>query len=132
MAFVFNKDNVKISPEAFDGVLLKSFIHPIEIYNDGYTAQDYTLPDVRFSLGLFEIGVGKSWPATRFDINEVSYCLEGDGVFICDNVEHKFSSGDTIYIPKGEVRIINNVGRVPLKYLCIVDPAWDPKYEEVL
>jgi mannose-6-phosphate isomerase-like protein (cupin superfamily) len=116
MAFVFNGNDVKNSPEAFDGVVLKSYIHPIDIYNDG----------------LFEICVGKSWPATRFDVSEVSYCLEGDGVFICDGVEHRFGAGDVIYIPKGEVRIIHNKGDTSLKYLCIVDPAWEPKYESVL
>ncbi|MCE2992885.1 MAG: cupin domain-containing protein [Alphaproteobacteria bacterium] len=132
MAFVFNGNDVKNSPEAFDGVVLKSYIHPIDIYNDGYTKAQYQMPDVGFSFGLFEICVGKSWPATRFDVSEVSYCLEGDGVFICDGVEHRFGAGDVIYIPKGEVRIIHNKGDTSLKYLCIVDPAWEPKYESVL
>jgi mannose-6-phosphate isomerase-like protein (cupin superfamily) len=67
-----------------------------------------------------------------FDIAEVSYCLEGEGIWICDGKEFDFKPGYVIYVSSAEVRIIKNTSTVPLKYLCIVDPAWQPEYETVL
>lgn len=132
MAIIFDGNNTKNSPEAFPGVTLKSYIHPLPEYNDGYDSNKHGIPDVRFSFGLFKIDVGAEWPATRFDLAEVSYCLVGEGIFICDGIEHVFKSGSVIYIPKGETRVIKNTSDIPLEYLCIVDPAWLPKYELVL
>ncbi len=132
MAIIFDGNQTKISPEAFPGVTLKSYVHPLACYNDGYDTTRHGTPDVRFSFGLFTIEVGHEWPATKFDLAEVSYCLQGEGVFICDGVRYPFKQGTVIYIPKGEVRIIKNTSEVPLQYLCIVDPAWRPEYEVVL
>lgn len=132
MAIIFDGNQTKNSPEAFPGVVLKSFIHPKEEFHDGYNTAIYKAPEVNFSFGLFTIEPYAQWPATKFDIAEVSYCLEGEGIFICNEVEHQVKQGSVIYIPKGEVRIIKNTGNMPLKYLCIVDPAWLPEYEEVL
>lgn len=133
MAYVFNGSKTKDTPESFPGVMLKSFIHPDPQFHDGYVSgQDYEAPQVRFSFGLFTIDPHHQWPATRFDIAEVSYCIEGEGLFICDDIEHSFKTGDVIYIPKGEARIIKNTSNKPLKYLCIVDPAWQPEYSTLL
>lgn len=132
MTIVFEANEVKDSPEAFPGVVLKSFIHPDPQYHDGYNSQQYGTPEVAFSFGLFTLEPYAQWPATRFDITEVSYVLEGKGIFICDGKEHRVKAGSVIYIPKGEVRVIKNTTERPLKYLCIVDPAWQPAYEHVL
>lgn len=132
MAIIFNGNLTQDSPEAFPGVTLKSFIHPESIYNDGFDTKIHGAPNVGFSFGLFRLEVGVVWPATRFSIAEVSYCIEGEGIFICDDIEHEFKKGHVIYIPKNETRVIKNTGNIPLKFLCIVDPAWKPEYEETL
>ncbi len=132
MTKVFNGNHTKNSPVAFPGVILKSYIHPMPEYNDGYDTLKYDSPEVDFSFGLFTIKPRAQWPATKFDIAEVSYCLEGEGVFICDGAEYLVKPGFVIYIPKGVTRIIKNISDVELKYLCIVRPAWKPEYETVL
>jgi mannose-6-phosphate isomerase-like protein (cupin superfamily) len=132
MTILFDGNITKNSLTPFAGVTLKSYIHPEAIYNDGFTAEQHGIPDVSFSFGLFTIDPGHEWPATKFSISEVSYCIQGKGIFICDGIEYAIKPGAVIYIPKGEVRIIKNTSNIPLKYLCIVSPAWKPEYEEVL
>ncbi|MDF3047031.1 MAG: cupin [Candidatus Midichloriaceae bacterium] len=132
MTILFDGNLTKNSPAPFAGVNLKSYIHPEAVYNDGFNAKKYGIPDVNYSFGLFTIDPGHEWPATKFSISEVSYCIEGEGIFICDGIEYPIKPGSVIYIPKGEVRIIKNTSTAPLKYLCIVSPAWKPEYEEAL
>jgi mannose-6-phosphate isomerase-like protein (cupin superfamily) len=39
--------------------------------------------------------------------------------------------GNTIYIPPDTRQYIHNSGRIDLKFICIVDPAWKEEDEFV-
>lgn len=129
---VFNEDDVKTTPPVFDGVTLKSFIHPEPLFNDGFSSAALGLPEVRYSFGLFLIEKGKHWPLTRFSIVEVNYILEGCAEFEVEGEKLRVQKGDVIYIPPHQARSIHVIGDQDLKFLSIVDPAWLPQYEEVL
>lgn len=132
MAVIFNGNLTKKSPEAFPGVVLQSFIHPDPQFHDGYDTTKHFPPKVNFSLGLFTIAPHSTWPATRFDISEVNYVIEGTAIITCNNATETVSKGSVIYIPKGEIRIIANTSDKPFIYICVVDPAWKPEYETVI
>jgi mannose-6-phosphate isomerase-like protein (cupin superfamily) len=40
-------------------------------------------------------------------------------------------AGQVIYIPPHAKQFIQNTGKLDLKFLCIVDPAWRAEDEEV-
>lgn len=129
---VFNGDLVKPTPPVFEGVTLKSFIHPEPAFNDGFESVDLGRPEARYSFGLFTIEKGKFWPLTRFSISEVDYILEGQAEFEIEGEKIHAQKGDVVYIPPHQARTIHVLGDQNLKYLSIVDPAWLPQYEEVL
>lgn len=131
-AIIFSGDKVKTTPPIFDGVTLRSFIHPETKYNDGFSILEKGQPEVRYSFGMFTIKKGKHWPPTRFSISDVMYILEGKAVLEIDGKKHQVKQGDVIYIPPNQVRVIHVVGDQDFKYLSIVDPAWLPEYEQVL
>lgn len=131
-AIVFNENQVKASPPAFDGVTLKSFLHPRPEFNDSFSSHQLGSPDVQYSFGLFVIEKGKRWPLTRFSITEVNYILEGEAEFEIEGEKLYVKKGDIIYIPPKHARSIRVIGDQNLKFLSIVDPAWLPEYEEVL
>jgi len=60
---------------------------------------------------------------------EVYYILEGEGVMRIDGESAKVRAGDMIYIPPNTKQLIRNSGVADLKFLCIVDPAWQKKDE---
>lgn len=129
---VFNGNQVKTTPPVFEGVTLKSFLHPEPMFNDGFESDDLGRPDIRYSFGLFIIEKGKFWPLTRFSISEVDYILEGQAEFEVEGEKIQAQKGDVVYIPANQARTIRVLGDQNLKYLSIVDPAWLPHYEEVL
>ncbi len=43
----------------------------------------------------------------------------------------KVYPGQVIYIPPNSKQYIKNTGKTDLKFLCIVDPAWQSKDETV-
>jgi len=131
-SIVFNENDVKTTPPVFDGVALKSFIHPESLFNDGFSSSEKGVPEVRYSFGLFVIEKGKHWPLTRFSVSEVNYILEGYAEFEVEGEKLRVQKGDVIYIPPHQARSIHVIGDQDLKFLSIVDPAWLPQYEEVL
>lgn len=129
---IFTEKQVSITPPIFEGVTLKSFLHPDPQYNDGFSSFEQGLPEVRYSFGLFVIEKNKQWPLTRFSVSEVNYILEGAAIFEVEGTSYPLHPGDVIYIPPQQARSIRVVGDKDLKFLSIVDPAWLPQYEEVL
>jgi quercetin dioxygenase-like cupin family protein len=48
------------------------------------------------------------------------YVLEGEGVVLEGNAEHKFHAGDSIFVASDEVHQFRNTGRGPLRFLCMI------------
>jgi mannose-6-phosphate isomerase-like protein (cupin superfamily) len=64
--------------------------------------------------------------------SEVYYILEGEGIMHVDDESAAVHAGQAIYVPPNSNQHISNTGDSDLRFLCIVDPAWQPQDEEVL
>jgi mannose-6-phosphate isomerase-like protein (cupin superfamily) len=62
---------------------------------------------------------------------EIYYIIEGEGKMHINDEFAQVKPGDAIYIPPGSVQWIKNIGKVTLKFLCVVTPPWKEK-DEVL
>lgn len=49
-----------------------------------------------------------------------------------DDESCEVKEGQAIYIPSNSKQRIKNTGTEDLIFLCIVEPAWRPEYEEIL
>jgi len=87
---------------------------------------------IRFSLAHAEVAPGRKTRPHRLTSAEVYVILDGRGRMHVGAETAEVSTGQTVYIPPGEVQRIENIGAGPLVFLCIVDPAWTPPGEEVL
>lgn len=85
-----------------------------------------------YSLAHAEVAAGRATKRHRLLTSEVYYVLEGEGRMHIDAESEAIRAGQAVYIPPGAVQWVENTGRGPLRFLCIVDPAWRPEDEEVL
>jgi mannose-6-phosphate isomerase-like protein (cupin superfamily) len=106
---------------AGDHTRLREMLHP-----------DRDSVALRYSLAQAELRAGQwSW-LHCLKTSEVYYILNGAGVMEIDGERCAVGPGDTIYIPPHARQRIQCRGPEPLRFLCIVDPAWRTEDEEVL
>ncbi len=86
----------------------------------------------RYSLAHAAVKPGLTTKPHSLKTSEVYYILEGTGVMRVNQDTAKVGPGDCIDIPPQAVQSIENTGKIPLVFLCIVDPAWCPEDEQVL
>ncbi|NQV13684.1 MAG: cupin domain-containing protein [Parcubacteria group bacterium] len=115
--------DLKDCPEfiAGDKTILRELLHP-----------DKTDLDFRYSLAHAVVKPGLTSIPHQLKTSEVYYILKGEGIMYIDDENAKVSSGQIVYIPPNSKQYIKNTGETDLKFLCIVDPAWRVKDEEVL
>ena len=106
---------------AKDETILREILHP-----------DKADLEIRYSLAHATVKPGQSSLPHRLKISEVYYILEGEGIMYVEEESAKIHSGQAIYIPPNSTQHIKNTGDSDLKFLCIVDPAWQPEGEEIL
>ncbi len=106
---------------AGDKTILRELLHP-----------DKANLDLRYSLAHAELKPGLTSAPHKLKTSEVYYILEGEGTIYIDNENAAVSSGQAVYIPPNSKQYIENTGKTDLKFLCIVDPAWQTEDEEVL
>ncbi|MGQ9702054.1 MAG: cupin domain-containing protein [bacterium] len=87
---------------------------------------------LRYSLAYAQVQKNRKTLKHCLRYSEVYFILKGKGVMHIDAEKRIVKSGDTIYIPPGSVQFIENKGKRPLEFLCIVDPAWKPDCEKIL
>jgi mannose-6-phosphate isomerase-like protein (cupin superfamily) len=87
---------------------------------------------IRYSLAHASVKPGRSSLPHRLKTSEVYYILEGEGIMHVDDESAAVHSGQVVYVPPNSNQHIGNTGNSDLKFLCIVDPAWQPEDEEVL
>ncbi len=104
-----------------DQALLRELLHP------GKADME-----IRYSLAHAVIRAGQTTRAHVLSTSEVYYILEGTGVMHIGEETASVFPGDAVYIPPNSTQFISNSGNTDLKFLCIVDPAWQPDDEIIL
>ncbi|MFW9908411.1 MAG: cupin domain-containing protein [Candidatus Thorarchaeota archaeon] len=108
---------------ALDDTRVREFLNP----NHGDDSLHLT-----YSLAHASLAPGKSSLPHRFkEASEVYYITKGKGIMHIDNEVQEVEPGDVVYIPPKALQYIESVGQMPLEFLCIVDPAWEPDAEEL-
>jgi mannose-6-phosphate isomerase-like protein (cupin superfamily) len=87
---------------------------------------------IHYSLAWAKVSPGQVTLAHRLKVTEVYYLIEGKGIMHIDDKTAPVAAGQAVYIPPGAVQKIKNTGSTDLIFLCIVDPAWKPEFEEVI
>ncbi len=105
---------------AGDNTILRELLHP-----------DKADINIRYSLAHAVLKPGKTSQQHILKTSEVYYILEGEGEMHIDDETKSAIPGQAIYIPPSSKQFIRNTGIVDLKFLCIVDPAWQ-KSDEVV
>ncbi len=119
-------------------MLIKDVAHLPDVQSADYTElREILHPErdnvaLRYSLALAVVAPGEKSLPHKLATTEVYYVLSGVGTMrIGDEIE-PVHPGQAIYIPPGNVQWIENAGRMPLAFLCIVDPAWREEDEQVV
>ena len=106
---------------AGDKTILHELLHP-----------DKADLKLRYSLAHAIVKTGETSQQHKLKNSEVYYILEGEGIMYINNEPESVRTGQVIYIPPEATQYIKNTGKSDLKFLAIVDPAWQPEDEEVL
>jgi mannose-6-phosphate isomerase-like protein (cupin superfamily) len=105
---------------AGDDTILRELLHPDK--------EDLQL---RYSLAHATLKSGKKSYRHKLKTSEVYYILEGIGLMHIGDESKEVKPGSAVYIPPNLVQFIENTGKIDLKFICIVDPAWRKQDEEV-
>jgi mannose-6-phosphate isomerase-like protein (cupin superfamily) len=106
---------------AGDNCALREILHP-----------DKENVALRYSLAHATVKPGDTTWRHRLKTSEIYYILAGEGDMHIENETAPVCPGSTVYIPPMAAQCITNSGNTDLKFICIVDPAWCAKDEEVL
>ena len=106
---------------AGDGSILRELLHP-----------EKAGLEVRYSLAHAKVKAGQSTKPHKLKSSEVYYITSGQGMMHIDQENFIVGAEYVIYIPPDVVQYIENTGNSDLKFLCIVDPAWQEEDEQVL
>jgi len=117
--FIRQLDEVKTF-ESGDGAILKELFNPAT-----------EKLDLRYSFAHAEIAPGVITKWHTLNYSEVYYVLEGNALMYIDEETSQIHPGTCVYIPPKARQRIENIGSEPVKFLCIVDPAWRPECEVV-
>lgn len=107
---------------AGDSTILREILHP---------DKDKSL-SLRYSLAHAIVKPNEISTLHSLKTSEVYYIIEGEGLMRIDDETTAVWPWDTISIPPHAKQCITNTGKIDLKFLCIVDPAWRAEDEEIL
>ena len=105
---------------AGDHTVLRELLHP-----------DKTDLKLRYSLAHAVVLPGRKSVPHQLRTSEVYYILRGKGIMHINDEQARVAPGQAIYIPPNARQFITATGRTPLRFLCIVDPAWRKHDERV-
>ena len=105
---------------AGDNTLLRELLHPVR--NDAA---------IRYSLAHAKLARGTASLPHRLKTSEVYYFISGQGRMHVDGEVTPVGPERVLYVPPGGLQHLENTGTNELVFLCIVDPAWRAKDEEV-
>jgi mannose-6-phosphate isomerase-like protein (cupin superfamily) len=106
---------------AGDNTLLKELFNPLKDPLDlGYS----------FAAGRVQLG-GTTY-LHRLKSSEVYFFLKGTAEMTIDDETEIVGASQAVYVPPGAKQQVKNVGSDELIFICIVDPAWKERDEEIL
>lgn len=109
------------STKGSEGTSIKQYFDPSNIPNG-----------IRFSLAEFTIKKRKRSLRHKLQSSEIYYILEGSGILKINEKSFVVKKNDSVYVPPMSEQYIKNSGEGDLRFLCIVDPAWEEKDEIIL
>jgi quercetin dioxygenase-like cupin family protein len=68
----------------------------------------------------FEVAPGGHTPRHFHDYEHEVFVLEGSGVVVEGDREHRLQAGDVVFVKPNEVHQFLNPGPAPLKFLCLI------------
>jgi quercetin dioxygenase-like cupin family protein len=77
------------------------------------------------AMRLFTIEPGGNTPWHAHDWEHVIFGVEGKGALKSENGDAEFGPGDALLVEPGEEHNFVNVGKVPLKFICVVPLSGD-------
>lgn len=107
--------------QGIEGTKIRQIFHPHNTFNG-----------IRYSITHFALDEGKKSQLHKMKTSEIYYILEGKGILHVDDDKYEVSQDDAVYISPMSKQFIENTGKGKLKFLCIVDPAWQQGDEIVL
>ena len=105
---------------AGDGAFLRELLHP-----------DKDNLKIRYSFAAAKVLPGQTTKRHRLQTSEIYYILKGKGLMRVGEEHAEVSPGCLVYIPPNADQRISNTSDEDLEFVCIVDPAWKPKDEEI-
>ncbi len=85
-----------------------------------------------YSIARATVSVDQTTKPHYFQTStEVYQILRGEGIMYVDKKAKQVKRGDTVIIPPQAVQWIRNIGPVPLEFLCIVSPPYNPSDEVI-
>ena len=73
-----------------------------------------------FAMRMFELQPGGFTPLHTHSHEHEVFILEGQGVFVCEGQEHKFSEEYVIFVPPNKEHRFKNTGSGVLRFLCLI------------
>lgn len=73
-----------------------------------------------FAMRQFEVAPGGHTPKHSHPYEHEVFVLEGEGVILEGDVEHKLAAGDCVFVRPDEIHQFQNRSQAPLKFLCLV------------
>ena len=73
-----------------------------------------------FAMREFEVAPGGYTPRHSHDYEHEVFVLEGNGVVIEGDQEHRFTAGDVIFVQPNEVHQFRNESDKPVRFLCLI------------
>ncbi len=104
-----------------DGSLIRELMHPNVHGNTKLSLAEAIVP-VGFTTFLHK----------HYQSEEIYHILEGSGIMTIGDKKFEVKVGDTICIPPGTPHQIQNIGKIPLRFLCCCAPPYSHDDTELL
>ena len=108
---------------ANDGCNIIELLHP---------KQAEVVNNLKFSLAIAEVEVGKETYHHFLEQDEVYYLLAGEGLVYVDAEIARVVQGDAVFIAAGSVQWIRNTGPSVLRFAAIVSPPWTEQGDHLI
>ena len=116
------KENSKIEfIEGDEGAKIKQYFEPRNTSNG-----------INYSIAQFSLESGKKTKLHKIKSSEIYYILEGEGKLKINEEIFQLKKDDSAYVPPNSKQNIENIGMKKLRFLCIVEPAWNEKDDGIL
>lgn len=104
-----------------DGSIIRELMHPKVHGNANQSLAEAIVP-VGFMTFLHR----------HLHSEEIYHILEGEGLMTVGEEQFEVKAGDTICIPPGTPHQIQNIGKIPLRFLCCCAPPYSHEDTELL